>query len=85
MQIISFKDLEDFEKVERICKNENGPVYISKDDTIKFVIMDIEYYEKTIKQIVEAKDIMDGLNDLKQGKVVDGNKAISNIKNKYRI
>ena len=47
--------------------------------------MDIEYYEKIMKKMVEAKTILDGLEDLKSGNSVDGETAISNIRSKYGI
>lgn len=38
--------------------------------------MDIEYYERTMHKMYEAKMIIDALEDVKTGRIVDGNKAI---------
>ena len=37
------------------------------------------------EEVCEAKTVMEGLNDIKEGRTVDGDTAISNIKNKYGI
>lgn len=47
--------------------------------------MDIEYYEKTMRKINEAKTILGGLKDVKSENIVEGDAAISNIRSKYGI
>lgn len=47
--------------------------------------MDIEYYEKLMTSIQEAKLINEGLKKLKEGKLEEGEKVISNILNKYEL
>ena len=42
--------------------------------------MDIDYYEKTMRKMYEAKTIQEGLEDVKSGNTVDGDTAISNIR-----
>lgn len=85
MQIIPMRDLKNTVEVERRCAEENGPVFVTKNGYGRLVVMDIEYYEKIMKKMVEAKTILDGLEDLKSGNSVDGETAISNIRSKYGI
>ena len=47
--------------------------------------MDIDYYEKTMQKMYEAKTILDGLEDVKSGNTVDADAAISSIRSKYGI
>ena len=70
---------------ERRCAEENGPVYITKNGYGRLVVMDIEYYERTMQKMYEAKAVLDGLADVKAGKVVDGKAAIQNIRSRYGI
>lgn len=74
-----------FLEVERRCAEENGPVFVTKNGYGRLVVMDIEYYEKTMRKMDEAKSILDGLEDAKSGNTVDGDNAISNIRSKYGI
>lgn len=85
MQIIPMRDLKNTVEVERRCAEENGPVFVTKNGYGRLVVMDIEYYEKTMRKMDEAKSILDGLKDAKPGNTVDGDTAISNIRSKYGI
>ncbi len=82
---IPMRDLKNTVEVERRCAEENGPVFVTKNGYGRLVVMDIEYYEKTMRKMDEAKSILGGLEDAKSGNTVDGDTAISNIRSKYGI
>ena len=85
MSIIPMRDLKNTVEVERRCAEEHGPVYVTKNGYGRLVVMDIEYYERTMQKMAEAKAVLDGLADVKAGKVVDGKAAIQNIRSRYGI
>ena len=85
MKIIPMRDLKNTVKVERLCAEENGPVFVTKNGYGRLVVMDIDYYEKTISKMDESKTILAGLKDVKSEDIVEGDVAISNIRNKYGI
>lgn len=85
MQIIPMRDLKNTVEVERRCAEENGPVFVTKNGYGRLVVMDIDYYEKTMRKMDEAITILDGLKDVKSGNTVEGDTAISNIRSKYGI
>lgn len=85
MQIIPMRDLKNTVEVERRCAEENGPVFVTKNGYGRLVVMDIDYYEKTMRKVYEAKIILDGLEDVKSGNTVDGKSAVYNIRSKYGI
>ena len=85
MRIISIQDLKTTVEVENLCTEENGPIFVAKNGNSRLVVMDIDYYEKTMKKMEEARLILDVLNDVKTGNTVDGDTAISNIRRKYGI
>lgn len=85
MQIIPMRDLKNTVEVERRCAEENGPVYVTKNGYGRLVVMDIEYYERTMQKMFEAKSIMEGLEDVKADRTLDGDTAISSIRSKYGI
>ena len=47
--------------------------------------MDMEYYEKTMQKMYEAKAIIEGLKDLKEGNTDDGVDTIRKLKEKYEL
>ncbi len=85
MKIIPMRDLKNTVEVERLCAEENGPVFVTKNGYGRLVVMDLDYYEKTMRKMDEAKTILDGLKDIKSENTVEGDTAISNIRNKYGI
>lgn len=85
MQIIPMRDLKNTVEVERRCAEENGPVFVTKNGYGRLVVMDIDYYEKTMRKMDEAITILNGLKDVKSGNTVEGDAAITNIRSKYGI
>ena len=85
MKIIPMRDLKNTVEVERRCAEENGPVFVTKNGYGRLVVMDIDYYEKTMRKMDEATTILDGLKDVKSGNTVEGETAISKIRCKYGI
>lgn len=85
MQIIPMRDLKNTVEIERLCVEENGPVFVTKNGYVRLVVMDIDHYEKTMRKMYEAKTILEGLEDAKSGNTVDGDTAISNIRSKYGV
>ena len=85
MQIIPMRDLKNTVEVERLCAEEKGPIYVTKNGYGRLVVMDIEYYQKTMQEIYEAKLIMEGLRDMVEGKINDGPSVMKNMREKYGL
>lgn len=85
MQIIPMRALKDTVDIERRCSEENGPVFVTKNGYGRLVVMDIEYYERTMQKIYEARMIIESLEDVKEGRVSDGKSVIDNIRSKYGL
>ncbi len=85
MQIIPMRELKNTVEVERRCAAENGPVYVTKNGYGRLVVMDIDYYEKTMRKMYEAQALIAGLQDLESGQVKDGQTALDEIRQKYGL
>lgn len=85
MQIIPMRDLKNTVEVERRCAEENGPVYVTKNGYGRLVVMDIEYYERTMQKMYEAKSIIEGLEDIKTDNIENGDTVFNDIRSKYGI
>lgn len=85
MKTIPMHDLKNTAEVERLCAEENGPVFVTKNGSGRLVVMDIDFYDKTMRKMNEAKTIPGGLKDVKSENIVEGDAAISNIRSKYGI
>ena len=85
MKIIPMRDLKNTVEVEKHCVKEQGPVYVTKNGYGRLVVMDIEYYEKTMQKMYEAKAVMEGLKDLKEGNTEDGVETMRKLKEKFLL
>ena len=85
MTIIPMRDLKDTVEIERRCAEENGPVFVTKNGYSRLVVMDIDYYERVMSKIHEAKLVNEAFADLEQGKVVDGATVKQRLSAKYGI
>ena len=47
--------------------------------------MNIEYYEKTMQKMYEAKAVIEGLKDLKEGNTEDGVETMRKLKEKFLL
>ena len=83
MTIVPIKDLKNTVKIEKLCAKENGPVFITKNGYGKLVVMDISFYEEVMNQVIETKEINKGIDDLNNGKVLEGNLVMEKMKEKY--
>ena len=85
MQIIPMRDLKNTVEVERRCAEENGPVYVTKNGYGRLVVMDIEYFERTMRKMYEAQALIAGMEDVRAGHVVDGASVLKELRDKYGV
>ena len=85
MQIVPMRELKNTVEIERRCAEENGPVFVTKYGYGRLVVMDIDYYERTMKEMEELKLVMEGLKDDEEGRIVDGPTAMAELRRKYAV
>lgn len=85
MTIIPMRGLKNTVEIERLCMKEKGPVFVTKNGYGKLVVMDIKYYEQTMRKIYDAKQINEGLFDIANDKTVDGDTVKQRLAVKYGI
>ena len=64
---------------------EQGPVYVTKNGYGRLVVIDIEYYEKTMQKMYEAKAVIEGLKDLEERNTEDVADTIRKLKEKFLL
>ncbi|NWO18007.1 type II toxin-antitoxin system Phd/YefM family antitoxin [Leptotrichia sp. oral taxon 223] len=85
MKIIPIRDLKNTVEIEKYCSEEQGPVFITKNGYGRLVVMNIEYYERTMREIEEAKLLLDGIKDVQNNNTLDGKNTINELRGKYGI
>ena len=85
MKIIPMRDLKNTVEVEKHCIKEQGPGYVTKNGYGRLVVIDIEYYEKTMQKMYEAKAVIEGLKDLEERNTEDVADTIRKLKEKFLL
>lgn len=85
MQIVPMRELKNTVEIERLCAEEKGPVFVTKNGYGRLVVMDIDFYRDTIQKVIEAGIIIDGINDMRAGKIKDGYESVNDLRRKYEI
>ena len=81
-QIIPIKDLKDTSNISDMCHKADEPIYVTKNGYGDMVLMSIEYYEATQKQLQIYKDIELSEKQIKEGKTKDARKALASVREK---
>ena len=84
-QIIPIKDLKDTSNISDMCHKADEPIYVAKNGYGDMVLMSIEYYEATQKQLQIYKDIELSEKQIKEGKTKDARKALASVREKYGL
>ena len=79
-QIMPIKELKNTSNISELCHKADEPIYITKNGYGDMVLMSIELYEETQKKIKMYSDIEMSERQIKQGKVKDAKKALTDIK-----
>ena len=83
MQIVPMRDLKDTVRIEALCAEENGPVFVTKNGYGRLVVMDIDYYERTMRQVQEAALLAKGLDDMENGRMRSAADVFSEMERRY--
>ena len=84
MQIIPMRDLKNTVEIEKRCAETCEPIFVTKNGYGKLVVMDIETYDRTLRQAFEAKLVNESLEDIKNGaKLVAGEEVRKRIMSSY--
>ena len=85
MQCIPIRDLKNTAAISEMCKKSATPIFVTKNGYGRLVVMDIDYYERTMQEMEELKLVMEGLKDVEEGRVVDGPTAMAEIRREYGL
>ena len=85
MKIVPMRDLKDTVKIETLCSETKEPVFVTKNGYGKLVVMDMECFEKLLRQAYEAKLVNESLDSYEKNETTDGNKVLEELKLKYGL
>ena len=83
--IVPVRDLKDTNRISELCNSEKRPVFITKNGYGDMVIMSMEIYESTMKQIAMYRDIEISEKQIEAGQVKDARTALRETRAKYGL
>ena len=84
-QIIPIKDLKNTSEISDMCHKAEEPIYITKNGYGDMVIMSMEIYETTMRQIAMYRDIEVSERQIDEGYVKEARTALRETRAKYGL
>ena len=84
-QIIPIKDLKNTSEISDMCHKTEEPIYVTKNGYGDMVIMSMEIYEATMKQIAMYRDIEISGKQIQAGQINDARTALREKRAKYGL
>ena len=84
-QIIPIKDLKNTSEISDMCHKAAEPIYVTKNGYGDMVIMSMETYESTMRQIAMYRNIEISEKQIEAGQVKEARTALREMKAKYGI
>ena len=84
-QIIPIKDLKNTASVSEMCHRLDEPIFITKNGYGDMVLMSMELFEATQKKWSLYSDIELSEQQIKEGKIKDARKSLSDMREKYGL
>lgn len=84
-QIIPIKDLKNTSEISELCHKANGPIYVTKNGYGDMVLMSMELYENTMRQISMYQDIALSEKQIENAQIKEARSALAEMRAKYGL
>lgn len=84
-KIIPIRDLKNTSEISQKCHESREPIFITKNGYGDMVIMSIETYKEKMFMIDVYDKLIVAEEQLKEGKVLDGDSSLKSIRKKYNV
>ena len=84
-QIIPIKDLKNTSEISDMCHRTDEPIYITTNGYGDMVIMGMEVYENTMRQLAIYRDVEVSEQQIETGHVRDARTALAEMRKKHGL
>lgn len=84
-KIIPIKELKNTAEISDMCHRLDEPIYVTKNGYGDMVIMSMENYEDTIRQLSIYRDIELSEIQIENGQIKDARSALRKTRTKYGL
>jgi prevent-host-death family protein len=84
-RIIPIRDLKNTSEISQMCRESNEPIFITKNGYGDMVIMSMEMYKEKMFMLDVYDKLIAAEEQLKEGKVLEGEVSLKRIREKYNV
>jgi len=84
-QIIPIKDLKNTAEISELCHKAEEPIYITKNGYGDMVIMSMDIYEETMKQLNLYRELELSERQIGEGRTKDARTSLSSLRDRYGL
>ena len=84
-RIVPIRDLKNTTTISQLCREEDEPIFITRNGYGDMVIMSMETYEKNLFLSNVYGKLKEAKQDMKNGRYSSVEDAVSRIKEKYGL
>ena len=84
-KIIPIRDLKNTSEISQMCKESDEPIYITKNGYGDMVIMSVENYDQTVRQLSMYRELEISEQQINEGKTEDARSLLNSIREKYAL
>lgn len=84
-QIIPIKELKNTSEISELCHSSEEPIYITKNGYGDMVIMSMDAYEQSMRQLYSYRNLEISEKQIHEGKVKDARKSLASIREHYGL
>jgi PHD/YefM family antitoxin component YafN of YafNO toxin-antitoxin module len=84
-KIIPIKDLKNTSEISELCHRSNEPIYITKNGYGDMVIMSMDIYENSIRQLNIYRELELSERQIQEGKTLDARVSLASMRERYGL
>jgi PHD/YefM family antitoxin component YafN of YafNO toxin-antitoxin module len=84
-QIIPIKDLKNTAEISELCHKSNEPIYITKNGYGDMVIMSMDIYENSMRQLNIYRELELSERQIQEGKTRDARASLASMRERYGL
>lgn len=84
-QIIPIKDLKNTSEISDLCHKSQEPIYITKNGYGDMVIMSMDIFESTMKQMNILRELEISENQIREGRTKDARSSLTSLRERYEL
>jgi PHD/YefM family antitoxin component YafN of YafNO toxin-antitoxin module len=84
-QIIPIKDLKNTSQISDLCHASDEPIYITKNGYGDMVIMSMDIYEQTMRQLNIYRELEISEGQIREGRTKDARESLRSVRERYGL